>query len=142
MPVSNVLWGIGGEEGEVGGGLCDGEGEGVAGEVAEVREVGLRRNDEVGGEGEEVLESEGERVFESGECCLEEVVGGVVKLVEEDALHGDETTEPWNVEEGEGKSGCGNGTWWWSNLASIYNCQSVVVAIHVVSRVSAHHCFF
>ncbi|RDX77396.1 hypothetical protein CR513_42494 [Mucuna pruriens] len=104
------------EEGKVCGGLCNGEGERVSVKVTDVREVGLWRNDEVGGEGEEVLESERKRVFENGKCCLEEVMSGMGKLVEEDAIDG-MTVKPWNVEESKGKSGGGEGAWWWTNFA-------------------------
>lgn len=43
------------------------------------------REDEIRGKGEEMLESEGKRVFQGGKCCLEEVGGRKGKLIEEDA---------------------------------------------------------
>lgn len=66
--------------------------------------VGIRRDDEIGGIGEEVLESEGKRVFEIWKCCLEEVLGWMVKLEEENALDG-EAGKPWDVKESEWKGG-------------------------------------
>jgi len=92
------------EESEVCCGLCNREGERVAMKVTDVREMELWWNDKIGGKGEEVLEREGKRVFENGKCCLEEVVSGVGKLIEEDALDG-VAEEPWNIEESEGKGG-------------------------------------
>ena len=41
---------------------------------------------------------------ENGKCCLEKVVCGVGKVIEEDALDG-VAVEPWNIEESEGKGG-------------------------------------
>lgn len=56
------------EEVEVGGGLGDGERDGIAfGEEDVGLSRGRRRANEGGGEGEEVAESKGEGVFESGE---------------------------------------------------------------------------
>jgi len=67
-------------------------------------------NDKIGDKGEEVLERKGKRVFENGKCCLEEVVSGVGKLIEEDVLDG-VAEEPWNIEKSEGKGGWRKGIW-------------------------------
>lgn len=59
---------MGCEEVEVGGGLGDGERDGVAFGEEDVGLIrGRRRANEGGGEGEEVAEGKGEGVFESGE---------------------------------------------------------------------------
>lgn len=52
--------------GEICCGSSNSEGDGVTLRVENVRGVRLWRVDEVRGEGEEVLESEGKRVFENG----------------------------------------------------------------------------
>jgi len=51
-----------------------------------------------------VLESEGERVFESGKDGLCERVGGLRKFIEEKALDGT-AGKPWHVKESERKRG-------------------------------------
>ena len=50
-----------------------------------------------------------------GKCCLEKVVCGVGKVIEEDASDG-VTVERWNIEESEGNDGWGKWAWWWSNF--------------------------
>lgn len=55
---------------EFGGGLGDGEGYGVAGGEEDVGLGRRRRENEFSSEGEEVAESEGERVFELREVGL------------------------------------------------------------------------
>jgi hypothetical protein len=67
--------------------------------------VGLWRAYQIGCQGKEALESEGERVFESGKNCLCEIVGGLRNFIEEEALHGT-AEKPWDVKETERKS-CG-----------------------------------
>lgn len=66
--------------------------------------MGIWRDDEIGGKGEEVLEGERKRVFENGKCCLKEVVCWMRKVVEEDAFNR-VTIKPWNVEESERENG-------------------------------------
>lgn len=61
---------VGGEKVEVGGGLSDRERDEVAVREEDVGLLRRRRENEVGGEGKEVAESETERVFESGKECL------------------------------------------------------------------------
>ncbi|TKY65060.1 Receptor protein kinase FERONIA [Spatholobus suberectus] len=68
-------------------GFRDGERDGVALGIEDVRRVGLRGERDVRGEGEEVLESERKRVFQSEKRGLEEVVCGVREVVEEDSFH-------------------------------------------------------
>lgn len=63
--------------------------------------MGVWREDEIGGKGEEVLECVGKRMFQNRKCCLQEVGGRKGKVVEEDAS-GVAAEEPWNVEESEG----------------------------------------
>jgi hypothetical protein len=58
--------------------------------------VGSGRAYQIAGEGKEVSESEGERVFEGGKDGLCERVGGLRKLIEEKALHGT-AEKPWYV---------------------------------------------
>lgn len=86
---SDILRVVDRETLEVSGGLGDGERDGVA--VGE-EDVGLGRRrwaDEASGEREEVLESEGERVFESGKEGFEEVLGSQEReLVEVETFHG------------------------------------------------------
>ncbi len=53
-----------------------------------------------------MLESKGERVFESGEDSLCEMVCRVGKLIEVEAFHV-KVTKPWYVKESEWKRGCG-----------------------------------
>ena len=59
----------------------------------------------IGSQGKEVLESEGERVFENGKDGLFEMVGRVREFIEEKALHG-AAKKPWYVKESERKR-CG-----------------------------------
>jgi hypothetical protein len=66
--------------------------------------LGSRRGYQIGGEGKEVLEGEGERVFESGKDGLCERVGGLRKFIEEKSLHGREG-KPQYVKESERKRG-------------------------------------
>ena len=87
VQIFDIFWGVSYEVVEILCGLCDCEGEGVALGVKDGRGMRLRREHEFTGEGEEVLESEGKRVFEIGKYFLQEVIGGVKKLVEENDLH-------------------------------------------------------
>ena len=84
---------------KLGSGFCNGEGYGVFRGVENVREVRFRRDHKVSNEGEELLESEGKRVFEIWKHCLQEVVTRVRKLKEENALHC-VTVNPRKVKEG------------------------------------------
>ena len=65
---------------------------------------GLWGTYKIGSQGKEVLESEGERVFENGKDGLFEMVGRVREFIEEKALHG-AAEKPWYVEESERKRG-------------------------------------
>lgn len=66
--------------------------------VDDVRGVWLWREDKVGREREEVLESEGKRVLESWKESLEEVLGGIREVIEEDTFERG-ATKPWKIEE-------------------------------------------
>ena len=70
-------------------GLCDCEGERVTVGVEDVRVVRLRREHKICSQGEEVLESEGKRVFEIGKYVLQEVLNGMREFVEKNDLHWD-----------------------------------------------------
>ena len=69
-------------------GLSNCEGERVTFGVEDVRGVRLWREHYVGREREEVLESQGKRVFESWKHRLQEVSGGVREVIEENAFTG------------------------------------------------------
>ena len=86
--MSDISRGIRYEVVEVrGGGFCDRERDGVTLRIEDVRLVWLRWKRDFRGEGEEVLESEGKRVFERGKRGVKEVVCGVREVVEEDSFH-------------------------------------------------------
>jgi hypothetical protein len=89
---------------EIAGSLSDGERDGVSLCVEDMGFVGSGRAYQIGGKGKEVLESEGERVFESGKDGLCERVGGLRKFIEEKALDGT-AGKPWHVKESERKRG-------------------------------------
>ena len=72
--------------------------------VKDVGLVGLRREDEISGEREEVLERKREGAFECGENRVHEVIGGVRELEEEKAAHGS-ANHPDEVEETKGEKG-------------------------------------
>lgn len=91
---------VAGEVVEIGGGLDDGEGNGVAVGVNEVGLGGWWRSCQISGEREEVLEGEGEGVFEVGEKGGGGGGGGVREVVEEEWLGGSEE-KPRYVKEGE-----------------------------------------
>lgn len=51
-----------------------------------------------------MTKSEGKRVLERGKEFLEEVVGGIREIVEENALDG-RAEKPWDIKESERKGG-------------------------------------
>ncbi|KAL5807954.1 hypothetical protein ACOSQ3_028645 [Xanthoceras sorbifolium] len=95
----------------VGGGLSDGDGDGVVRGVEDGRLGSLHGPLDLSGEREVVEESERERAREAWEGDrVEQMVGYVGELVEEEALYGREF-EPESIEVGEwkGRLGCGTG---------------------------------
>jgi hypothetical protein len=115
---------IGNEVVEIAGSLSDGERDRVSLGVEDMGFVCLWRAYQIGCQGKEALESEGERVFESWKDGFCEIVGGLRKLIEEKALHWT-AGKPWDVKESERKR-CGwNRVGWWSNLALLYDRHSV-----------------
>lgn len=75
--------------------------------VEEMGFAGFWRAYEIGGQGKEVLESEGERVFESRKDGLCEMKGWVMEFIEEKALHR-AAEQPRYVKESERNRGGGN----------------------------------
>lgn len=116
----DVSWGIGEKAVEIGGGLSDGERDGISIGVEEMGFGWKRRTDEIRREGKEVSERERERVFERRKGGLQEVVSGMREFVEVKALHWT-AEKPWCVEEGERERGRRNRTWWWRNLGLFKN---------------------
>lgn len=81
--------------------LSDGHRDGrVSLGVEEIGFAGFRRAYKICRQRKEVLEREGERVFESGKDGLREMVGRVREFVEEKALHR-AAEQPWYVQESE-----------------------------------------
>ena len=66
---------------EIAGSLSDGERDRVSLGVEDMGFVCLWRAYQIGCQGKEALESEGERVFESGKNCLCEIVGGLRNFI-------------------------------------------------------------
>lgn len=89
-----------------------------------MRWVWLWREEKVGREREEVLESEGKRVLESWKESLEEVLGGIREVKEEDTFER-WTTKPWKIEESKRDRGPRNRTWWRTNFTLFYHLHCV-----------------
>ena len=88
VPSFKLRGGVRDKCGEICSGFCYAEGDRIRICLCEedVRGVWLWKEDKVGREREEVLESEGKRVFESWKRSLEEVLGGIREVVEENTF--------------------------------------------------------
>lgn len=97
---------VAGEEGEVGGGLGDGERNRVVRiKIEKMRRVRIReRKYEFSRKREEMRKRKRERVLERRKECLKEVMSGMREIVDENALNG-RTQKPWNVEESQRNRG-------------------------------------